>query len=1139
MALTVAQLTARLTADTSNFFKAMSIADAAMFRTGSIARRVGAGIGIAVVGASVMSARAAGNFEESMLVLGAVTEGTAEQMNMLSDEAVALGKDINLPNVSAKDAADAMTELGKAGLSVNDIMGATRGVLQLGVAGNIDFAESATIVGRALTAFGLKGNEASRVADLFTATANKTTADVNDMALGVQMASAQFKAGNQPIQNLTTALGLMANAGIAGSDAGTSLKTMMNRLMAPTAKSKKAIKELGIEVYGSGGQMKKMPAIIQEFSSALQNKTDAEKDAALYTIFGSDAIRAARVVLTNGTESWNKLSEATQKGGEAQAFAEAKTAGFNGAVGALVSQIETLAIELGEALLPAATSAARGLADFMDKIDVGKITGFFGVLMDGVKIIYSIATANGQAIPMILGAVTAFGGLKLVVLPLIGLVSSLRTAIMGLTTAMAMNPVTAWTIAIGALVGVVAGFIGQANSGASAQERFNKAMDEGAQKSRDLEDAMGRITQSSLRKRAAIIENKSAQEELNRLESQGIRSGLDYERASLRLERSKVELTDATREQTRSVQDGTRTAYDAIQADARAIKAAKDKLDNLRRVEPLLRTQPEYTQKIVDATEDLARAYGNSNKSTQNFVADAKSIAKTLPGPLKAAFLEAVRSAAGFNLNKAKDNLAQGIKDIQGTAPTAKQMSQLVGTGIADGIAAGITSAPAVQAAVRVVREATAAAKEAAKIKSPSQVFRDEIGKPMAEGVAVGLTEGTMGVGDAVWTLMYNTTHRGKEAAKKGGSGIGKGYSDATLRAIIMGNEQIKSKMSSGLKAALSNAKSAISNYQNMLQRSFGRMRDRIFRGFDAITGMPTPLERQLEGQTEAEAALAKLEADRTAAGLQAREDEANGIINGLQARRDAANALVRKEGETELEYEQRKADELLRIQQDYDAAKAALEDVAYERERARLEAAAATQRASLEESARLERANWEERRLIEREALEDSLQALEDKLMAGKIKAKDANIAVLRVIRSFDKGYKNSGQLLGIEFAAGLAATQKKVVGAARAIARAIQNILELNSPAKEGPLSDLDKWWTPFSDTLLKGVDTRPLAATVTGAVTPSPGALMGAGAGGTGAIVVNVSDQTFAGMSRDQADRVARDIKAAFDRQVVATF
>ena len=268
MALTVAQLTARLTADTSNFFKAMSIADAAMFRTGGIAKRVGAGVGVAFLGGSVMAIRAAGNFEESLNVLQEVSGATGSQFQALSKEAKALGADVRIPNVSAKDAADAMLELAKAGLSVEDVLGGARGVLQLGVSSNLSFADSATTVARSLTAFGLEGNRAGQVADLLTAAANKSTAEVGDMALGFQMASASFHSGGQTIEDLTASLALMANAGIAGSDAGTSLKQMMRRLVPQSEKAKEAMKGLGVEVFTAEGAFKPMREIIDEFSKA-------------------------------------------------------------------------------------------------------------------------------------------------------------------------------------------------------------------------------------------------------------------------------------------------------------------------------------------------------------------------------------------------------------------------------------------------------------------------------------------------------------------------------------------------------------------------------------------------------------------------------------------------------------------------------------------------------------------------------------------------------------------------------------------------------------------------------------------------------------------------------------------------------
>src|SRR5688500_12334925 len=116
MPLTVAQLTARLTADTSGFYRGMAIANSAMLQSGGIITRVAAGAGLATIGMGILSLRAAGNFEQSMNILQATSGASARSMKMMQGEAIKLGADLKLPNVSAKDAAEAMTELAKGGL---------------------------------------------------------------------------------------------------------------------------------------------------------------------------------------------------------------------------------------------------------------------------------------------------------------------------------------------------------------------------------------------------------------------------------------------------------------------------------------------------------------------------------------------------------------------------------------------------------------------------------------------------------------------------------------------------------------------------------------------------------------------------------------------------------------------------------------------------------------------------------------------------------------------------------------------------------------------------------------------------------------------------------------------------------------
>jgi hypothetical protein len=330
--------------------------------------------------------------------------------------------------------------------------------------------------------------------------------------------------------------------------------------------------------------------------------------------------------------------------------------------------------------------------------------------------------------------------------------------------------------------------------------------------------------------------------------------------------------------------------------------------------------------------------------------------------------------------------------------------------------------------------------------------------------------------------------------------------------------------------------KSILDAAKPMFDKWFSRLQDRAMKAFDAVTAAAKmPSEIALEGQTASEKMLSDETKARDAAALQKQEDDANAIVSGAAAKRAA---IARKEGETETEFRERQAEELKQIAQDVATAEETIANVAWERRRAMLEGNAANERKLLEESAAQERLDWESRRENERLALEDRITKLQENLLKGKTTMQKANAEINGIMKDAGVDMANSGKILGREFAAGLAATRGQVLRQARMIAAAVKRILQLNSPAKEGPLSNLDTWWDAFVPTLTSGLDTRGLNRAVSSAVAPP--SLSGIGSRGTQGTTINltVSDQTFAGMSREQADRVARDIKAALDRQVSYT-
>jgi TP901 family phage tail tape measure protein len=346
-----------------------------------------AGVTLPLVGLGVMALNSAGDFETGMNVLQSITGATAKDMEAMSATALLLGADTSF---SAGEAAEAMLELGKAGLAPRDIIASMPGVLSLAAAGNLDVATAAGIAANAVNTFGLAAGETTNVANMLAAAANASSADVSDLAQGFTMAGSVFASNGQSMSDLTTAMALMSNAGIAGSDAGTSLKTMLMRLAAPTGEAAAVLDELGLNVYNADGSMRSFEAIVGDLSTATKGLTDIQRNAALSTIFGADAIRAANVLVAEGAQGFSDMEAAVTKAGAAEEAAAARMKGFNGALEGLKGSFDSLLIKIGTPLLNSLTGVVQKLTE---------MTNAFTALDPGMQ----------QTILVILGIVAAIG----------------------------------------------------------------------------------------------------------------------------------------------------------------------------------------------------------------------------------------------------------------------------------------------------------------------------------------------------------------------------------------------------------------------------------------------------------------------------------------------------------------------------------------------------------------------------------------------------------------------------------------------------------------------------------------------------------------------------------------------------------
>lgn len=310
-------------------------------------------------------------YEQNMNMLQAVSGATSTEMQNVGNLAKELGNDLTLPGASAQSAAAAMTELAKGGLTLDESMSAVRGTLILAAAAQIDGAQAAEIQSSALNTFGLAAADADRVANVLANTANASAGEITDFAQGLSQAGTIANSFGWSIEETSTYLGLMANAGIKGSDAGTSLKTTLTSLLNPTKQQSAALQELGINTQDANGNMISASALTDQLAAAKGRMTDAEFTAAAATAFGSDAVRTALVAADAGAAGYDQMSSAIQKAGGAQEVAAANAKGLSGALDVFTNSAQTAGLALYEKFSPAledivgfATGALSVLSDF-------------------------------------------------------------------------------------------------------------------------------------------------------------------------------------------------------------------------------------------------------------------------------------------------------------------------------------------------------------------------------------------------------------------------------------------------------------------------------------------------------------------------------------------------------------------------------------------------------------------------------------------------------------------------------------------------------------------------------------------------------------------------------------------------------
>lgn len=412
---------------------------------------IAAGVGVAVAKFA--------QFDQAMSNIKAVTQETAENMDLLRTAALdAGGRTI----FTATEAANAIEELGKAGISTADILdGGLDGALSLAASGQLEVARAAEITATTLKQYGLEGAQAAHVSDVLSAGAGKALGSVEDLAQGMKFVGPVAASMGVSLEETTGALSLFADQGLVGEQAGTSLRGVLSSLTSPSSQAAKEIQRLGISLYDAQGNFLGLENVAGQLSNAYSNLDDQQRDMSLGLIFGNQQITAARVLFESGGEVLHKYTEEVNDSGYAARVAADRMDNLRGDVEKLGGAFDNVLIKSGSGandVLRALTQTATFLVDE------------FGDLPEPVL-------GAGLAIGAVAAAIALAGGGALLGVPKIA-EFKLALSTLGVTGKTAAIGIGATSAALSAVVFVLGAVVSKQAEAKASSDAFRDSLDQ-------------------------------------------------------------------------------------------------------------------------------------------------------------------------------------------------------------------------------------------------------------------------------------------------------------------------------------------------------------------------------------------------------------------------------------------------------------------------------------------------------------------------------------------------------------------------------------------------------------------------------------------------------------------------------------
>lgn len=318
-----------------------------------------------ILGLTTAAVKVGGDFEEQMSRVKAISGATGDAFEELRDQAIDLGAKTAF---SAKESADGMENLASAGFDAQEIMAAMPGLLDLAAVSGGDVALASENAATALRGFGLEADQSGHIADVFARAAADTNAEVADMGEAMKYIAPVANAMGLSIEETAAAIGIMSDAGVKGSQAGTTLRGALSRISKPTKAMRETMDELGISFYDSEGNMISLQDQIGVLSNSFEGMTQEQKNQALVTLYGQESLSGMMALIDKGPDSLGALTESLeQSDGAADEMARTMQDNMNSSIEQMMGALESAAIVIQDILAPAISAVADYIGGLAEK----------------------------------------------------------------------------------------------------------------------------------------------------------------------------------------------------------------------------------------------------------------------------------------------------------------------------------------------------------------------------------------------------------------------------------------------------------------------------------------------------------------------------------------------------------------------------------------------------------------------------------------------------------------------------------------------------------------------------------------------------------------------------------------------------